>query len=169
MIDPAEVDRRILPTMEELHKLWRVGADAFTETISTYAFLRNRQFTVPALFVVVTVVALQLPIMPAPVGDVASSFQTIPSHPDYATLQGRGNNWYAKGDYARAIEDYNKALVLNPMSSGTLFSRGVAKLKSGDTTGGDADIAAAMTIARKTFELPIPDSPIASSPSGRGG
>jgi tetratricopeptide (TPR) repeat protein len=56
---------------------------------------------------------------------------------------GRGDTWSAKRDYARAIDDYNHALSLNRNSATALASRGRAKLKSGDTAGGNADIAAA--------------------------
>jgi hypothetical protein len=45
-----------------------------------------------------------------------------------------------------AIADYNSALQLSPRLASSLFGRGVAKLKKGDTDGGNADIAAAKAI-----------------------
>jgi hypothetical protein len=35
------------------------------------------------------------------------------------------------------------AAALNPKEAGSLFFRGMAKLRNGDKTGGDADIASA--------------------------
>jgi tetratricopeptide (TPR) repeat protein len=45
-----------------------------------------------------------------------------------------------------AIADYNAALRINPKHASALFGRGKAKLKNGDTAGGNADLAAAKAI-----------------------
>jgi tetratricopeptide (TPR) repeat protein len=50
------------------------------------------------------------------------------------------------GQWDSAIDDYNEALQFNPKLASSLYGRGLAKLKKGDTTGGDADIAAAKAI-----------------------
>ncbi len=54
----------------------------------------------------------------------------------------RGNAYYDKKDYAHAIPDYDHALLLKPHYPTALFNRGLAKLRSGDKVGGNADIAA---------------------------
>ena len=45
-----------------------------------------------------------------------------------------------------AVADYDEALKLNPKQAGSLYGRGLAKLKKGDAGGGEADIAAAKAI-----------------------
>lgn len=47
-----------------------------------------------------------------------------------------------------AIDDYSAALRLNPKLASALYGRGLARLKTGDQAGGDADISAAKTIAQ---------------------
>jgi tetratricopeptide (TPR) repeat protein len=54
----------------------------------------------------------------------------------------RGNAHYDKADFANAIADYDHALHLRPNYPTALFNRGLAKKRSGDSAGGDADIAA---------------------------
>jgi hypothetical protein len=44
-----------------------------------------------------------------------------------------------------AIDDYNSALRLNPKQVGSLYGRGIAKLKKGDASG-DTDTAAAIAM-----------------------
>jgi hypothetical protein len=45
-----------------------------------------------------------------------------------------------------AIADYDSALKLQPQTASSLYGRGVAKRKKGDSSGGNADIAAARAI-----------------------
>ena len=45
-----------------------------------------------------------------------------------------------------AVADYDEALRRNPKQAGSLYGRGLAKLKKGDAVGGEADIAAARAI-----------------------
>jgi tetratricopeptide (TPR) repeat protein len=45
-----------------------------------------------------------------------------------------------------AIADYNIALQLNPSLAASLYGRGVAKLKKGDTDSGNSDIESAKRI-----------------------
>ena len=58
----------------------------------------------------------------------------------------RGAAWSDKGDLDRAIADYTEAIRLDRANAYSLYGRGVAKLKKGDTAGGNADIAAAKAI-----------------------
>ena len=46
----------------------------------------------------------------------------------------------------RSIADYDAALRINPKLAGSLYGRGVAKRKKGDTAGAEVDIAAAAGI-----------------------
>jgi tetratricopeptide (TPR) repeat protein len=50
------------------------------------------------------------------------------------------------GAFDPAIADYAAAIATNPKDADSLYGRGMAKLKSGDKSGGEADIAAAKAI-----------------------
>jgi hypothetical protein len=52
--------------------------------------------------------------------------------------------------FDEAITDYDGAIQQNANDAGSLYSRGVAKIKSGDTKGGNAYIAAAKAIQADT-------------------
>jgi len=60
----------------------------------------------------------------------------------------RGLIYPKLGQFDKALADYETALTLtkNPNNAEWLCGRGVAKLKKGDTSGGNADIASAKTI-----------------------
>jgi hypothetical protein len=60
-----------------------------------------------------------------------------------------GNQFADDGQYERAIREYDEALQMQPNFAEALFRRGIAKLKLGDTTGGEADIAAAASVDPK--------------------
>ena len=62
---------------------------------------------------------------------------------DVSALTLRGVAYGVKGDYARAVADYARAIAIDPHNVFTLYRRGAAKLKLGDAAGGEADIAAA--------------------------
>ena len=48
-----------------------------------------------------------------------------PNHPKlYFAYVGRGNNYGDRGDYSLALQDYNRALALNPIFSIAYFNRG---------------------------------------------
>jgi tetratricopeptide (TPR) repeat protein len=53
-----------------------------------------------------------------------------------------------QGRYKDAITDYDAVIKDVPKDPYSLFGRGVAKLKSGDRAGGDADIAAAVALQK---------------------
>ena len=63
---------------------------------------------------------------------------------DNLSFYQRGNAYFRLGQYQRAIKDYDQATKLEPLYSPAFYLRGQAKLKTGDTTGGNADIAHAM-------------------------
>jgi tetratricopeptide (TPR) repeat protein len=48
------------------------------------------------------------------------------------TYMGRGVNYIRKGDYDRAIQDFDEVIRLNPKSSGAFTNRGVSYLQKGD-------------------------------------
>jgi hypothetical protein len=56
------------------------------------------------------------------------------------------------GEWDSAIGDYSSALQLDPTLASSLYGRGLAKLKKGDITGGNADVAAATRIDSKIVE-----------------
>ena len=73
--------------------------------------------------------------------------EAIRLNPSNALWLGtRGFTYLKLKRYDQAIADYDAALKIDPKRAFTLFSRGVAKRARGDTTGGDADIAAAKAI-----------------------
>ena len=55
----------------------------------------------------------------------------------------RANAYMAEADYSHAIADYSQALALAPNRAAALFGRGLAEVKSGQITKGEAEIAAA--------------------------
>ncbi len=62
-----------------------------------------------------------------------------------ATYDSRGFTYLKLGHWELAIADYNSALRFDSKLPSALYGRGFAKLKKGDLTGGNADIAAAKT------------------------
>jgi hypothetical protein len=61
-------------------------------------------------------------------------------------LQNRGIASFRGGAWQAAIADASAALAQQPQSAPALYLRGVAKLKNGDSAGGNADMAAATAI-----------------------
>jgi lipoprotein NlpI len=57
-----------------------------------------------------------------------------------ATFYNRGNLWRDKGDYDRAVADYNDAIRLNPQDSRSLANRGIAWAIKGDYDRAIADL-----------------------------
>jgi tetratricopeptide (TPR) repeat protein len=58
-------------------------------------------------------------------------------------LDSRAFAYFKMGQLEKANADYNAALKLDPMKARSLYSRGLAKLKGGDTIGGNKDIEVA--------------------------
>ena len=66
-------------------------------------------------------------------------------------LDSRGLLYLRRGDYAKAIADYDAALSIKPKIAWSLYGRGVAELRGGDKAKGQADIADATALSA---ELP---------------
>jgi ATP-dependent 26S proteasome regulatory subunit/Flp pilus assembly protein TadD len=64
-----------------------------------------------------------------------------PSPTDARTYYHRGNTYYEKGDYERAIEAYNTAIILNPTFSEAYFNRGLCHYNLKNFDKGIADYA----------------------------
>jgi tetratricopeptide (TPR) repeat protein len=75
------------------------------------------------------------------IADYDRAIRLDPNNP--FPYNGRGSAYDGKKDYARAIADYDQAIRLDPKYAKAYYGRGRAKLKSGDTAGGNADIAIA--------------------------
>ena len=71
---------------------------------------------------------------------------------DAATLDSRGLVQLQRGDWAKAASDYGEAIGMRPNQASSLFGRGVARKRMGDTGGSKADIAAATLIDPKIAE-----------------
>ena len=56
------------------------------------------------------------------------------------------------GTPRNAIPDYDEALRLQARKASSLYGRGIAKLRTGNTAGGNADIAAAKAIDARIAE-----------------
>jgi tetratricopeptide (TPR) repeat protein len=76
----------------------------------------------------------------------------IALEPTSVTYNNRGYCYFQLGQFKRAIEDYDRAIALTPGSAGVLYMRGIAKLRSDDKSGGNADIAAAVALEPKIAE-----------------
>lgn len=56
------------------------------------------------------------------------------------------------GQFDSAINDYSSALRIEPALATALYGRGLARIKKGDATGGNADLAAAAKLEQKIAE-----------------
>jgi tetratricopeptide (TPR) repeat protein len=65
---------------------------------------------------------------------------------DARTMDSRGFVYLRLGRLDDAIVEYDAVLKLAPKVATSLFGRGIAKQRNGDTAGGDADMAAAKAI-----------------------
>ena len=70
-----------------------------------------------------------------------------PQHAD--ALDSLGFVYLRLGQLPAAIDSYSSALKINPGLATSFYGRGVAEIKSGDTSAGKADIAAANAIDAK--------------------
>src|SRR5260370_15309357 len=73
--------------------------------------------------------------------------------PNGTIFHNGGNAWRSKGDYARAIADYDEAIRLTPKEAYAYQNRGIAKQALGDLDGALADINEAI---RLNPALPTP-------------
>ncbi len=67
-------------------------------------------------------------------------------------LDTRGLIYLRLERFDNAIADYDATLKINPRMASSLYGRGLAKLKKGDTAGGNDDIAAAKVIQADVAE-----------------
>jgi Tetratricopeptide repeat len=78
---------------------------------------------------------------------IADYSDAIGIDPKYwSALRNRANVYYLTGKYDQAIADYDLVATLDPKAGDGPYGRGMAKLKKGDSAGGNADIAAAKAI-----------------------
>ena len=68
-----------------------------------------------------------------------------------STLDSRGFVYFRLNRFDEAIRDFDAAINIRPKLAASLYVRGLAKLRKGDKSGGEADIAAAKEI-RKDIE-----------------
>ena len=67
-------------------------------------------------------------------------------------FDSRGLTYLKMGQWDSAIDDYRSALRLDPKLASSLYGRGLARLKKGDVTGGNAGIAAGKAIEANIAE-----------------
>jgi len=83
---------------------------------------------------------LQIRQYQAALADCNESLRLRPVHAN--TFMHRANVYLALGELDKAMVDYEAAIKLKPKDVWALYGRGMTKVKKGDATGGDADIAA---------------------------
>jgi tetratricopeptide (TPR) repeat protein len=81
-------------------------------------------------------------------GALADCDKAIALRPTADVFDSRGFIYLKLGLLSRAIADYDAAIKREPKKATSLFGRGKAKLKNGDTAGGNADLTAAKSIQR---------------------
>jgi tetratricopeptide (TPR) repeat protein len=74
---------------------------------------------------------------------LADCVKALAIRPHLNPFASRSLVYLRLGKFSEAISDCNEALKFDPKDADVLFIRGVAKRKSNDAPGGDADIAAA--------------------------
>jgi len=82
--------------------------------------------------------------LPQALEDCNEALRLIPR--DISAFERRALTYVRLGRYDKAIVDYNLVLKFVSTNAAALYGRGVAKKKTGDEYGGDADIAAARLI-----------------------
>ncbi len=70
------------------------------------------------------------------------------SSPFYAeAAYSRGLVWLRLGDYDKSIADFDASLKITPRDAGSLYARGIDKIRAKRTSEGEADIAQAKAIS----------------------
>lgn len=77
--------------------------------------------------------------------DCEAALKLKPEAPAY--LDSAGLVLLRMGRYDDAVARYDRALAKAPKQSASLYGRGIAKLRKGDTAAGNADVAAALKIS----------------------
>jgi Flp pilus assembly protein TadD len=67
-----------------------------------------------------------------------------PAIPEFAKLSAEihniiGTRCADEGNFSEALQNYNKAIELNPQDAAAFFNRGTIKVRFGDFTGARAD------------------------------
>jgi tetratricopeptide (TPR) repeat protein len=70
-----------------------------------------------------------------------------------AALDGRGLVRLRRGEYQKALSDYNDSVALQPKNAWALYGRGLTKLHLGMNAQGQADIEAAQAANPNIGEL----------------
>ena len=78
--------------------------------------------------------------------------QAIKLEPQAVDFNNRGYCYFQLGQYQQSIQDNDRAIALKPDFAAAFYIRGHAKLKSGDKSGGNADVATAMKFEPKIAE-----------------
>lgn len=80
-------------------------------------------------------------------GALADCNEALRLMPDFVpALDSRAFLHLRGGRFQEAIADYDSAIQGSPQDSWSLYGRGIAKLRLGDTAGGQADIEASKTV-----------------------
>jgi tetratricopeptide (TPR) repeat protein len=69
-------------------------------------------------------------------------------HDNPDILASRGLVWLRRGEFNRALKDYDEAVAGRPKVAEYRFARGLAKLRAGRQADGQADIAAAVAMQK---------------------
>ena len=86
----------------------------------------------------------------AALGDCNAALRQRPD--TAAFLDSRGLVYLRRGEYDRAIADYDRAIDLHSKEAWSYYGRGVARLRKGLTTEGQADVASATALRPKIAE-----------------
>jgi tetratricopeptide (TPR) repeat protein len=75
------------------------------------------------------------------------------SSPFYsAVTESRGLVFLRMGNYEKSLADYHMSIRIRADNAWSLYGRGIDKLRKGDTSGGEADIAQATAISPRIVE-----------------
>ncbi len=85
---------------------------------------------------------------------LADCNEALRLRPDFVpALDSRAFVHMRGGRFAEAITDYDAAIKGIPMDPYSLYGRGIAKIRTGDTAGGQADIEASKAVQDVTAEF----------------
>jgi tetratricopeptide (TPR) repeat protein len=85
---------------------------------------------------------------------LADCNEALQLRPDFMpAVDSRAFIHMRRGRFREAIADYDTVLKDNPRNQYSLYGRGIAKLRSGDTAGGQADIAASKEVQDVSAEF----------------
>jgi tetratricopeptide (TPR) repeat protein len=94
--------------------------------------------------------------LPLALQDCNEALRTEPVDADprasVSALTARGFVYLRMANYPAAIADADASLKLEPRDASALLVRGIARLRSGDTAGGNADLAAANALTDRVAE-----------------